>query len=152
MSAAQETFISSTYWTERLGPAAALATLKKMKRLNAPRHLNMIGGLIGQGWKKLAKKRGLDITVGGPNALINFSFNYKNAQEIKTLFTQEMLKRGFLASLCVYVSCSHTKKHIEKYLKAVDEVFSIIAQAISENKVKNLLEGSVAQVGFQRLT
>lgn len=152
MSAAQETFISSTYWTERLGPTAALTAIKKMRRLNVPRHLDKIGDLIGQGWLKLAQKHNLDITIGGPNPLVNFSFNYKNAQEIKTLFTQEMLKRGFLASLSVYVSYSHTREHAKTYLKAADEVFAIISEAISKNKVKKLLEGPVAQAGFKRLT
>lgn len=152
MSAAQETFISSTYWTERIGPAAALATLKKMQRLNVPRHLKAIGEMIHKGWEKLAKKHGLDITISGPEALVNFSFNYKNSQEIKTLFTQEMLKRGFLASLSVYVSYCHRKEHIKKYLKAVDETFAIIGRAIRENKVEKLLEGPVAQAGFKRLT
>jgi glutamate-1-semialdehyde aminotransferase len=152
MSAAQETFISSTYWTERIGPTAALATLKKMQRLRVPRHLEKIGNLIGRGWVKLARRHGLDITLGGPSALVNFSFNYGNAQELKTLFTQEMLKRGFLAVLTVYVSYAHKEKHIKQYLKAVDQVFKIISQAIKDNKVKDLLEGPVAHKGFQRLT
>ena len=34
MQAAQSTFISSTFWTERLGPAAALKTLEIMEREN----------------------------------------------------------------------------------------------------------------------
>lgn len=152
MQAVQETFISSTYWTERVGPVAALATIKKMKKNNIPRHLDYIGKMIGEGWKKIAKKYNLDITIGGPNSLINFSFNYKNAQEIKTLFTQEMLKRGYLASLIVYVSFSHTKEHVEKYLIAVDRVFGIISKAIKTRNVKKLLAGPVAQQGFKRLT
>lgn len=152
MQAAQETFISSTYWTERVGPVAALATIKKMKKKNVPEHLDYIGKMIGEGWKKIAEKYNLDITIGGPNSLINFSFNYKNAQEIKTLFTQEMLKSGYLASLTVYVSFSHTKEHIKKYLIAADKTFGIISKAIKAKNVKKLLAGPVAQQGFKRLT
>ena len=63
-----------------------------------------------------------------------------------------MLKRGFLASSSVYVSYSHKEEHINHYLKNVDETFSIIKKAINENNVKNLLNGPVAHVGFQRLT
>lgn len=152
MQAAQETFISSTYWTERIGPAAALAAIKKMNKKEVHSHLDKIGAMIGEGWKKIAAKHNLNIAVGGPNSLINFSFNYKNAQEIKTLFTQEMLKRGFLAFGTVYVSYSHTEELVKKYLEAVDEVFKIISQAIIEGAISGLLEGPAAQAGFKRLT
>ena len=36
MEAAQTTFISSTFWTERIGPTAALAALAAMKTEDAP--------------------------------------------------------------------------------------------------------------------
>jgi glutamate-1-semialdehyde 2,1-aminomutase len=35
MEAAQKTFISSTFWTERIGPTAALATLKVMEQIKS---------------------------------------------------------------------------------------------------------------------
>lgn len=152
MEAAQTSFISSTYWTERLGPTASIATIKKMLDKNMPKHLDKIGRLIGEGWKKLAKKHGLNIDVLPPNPLITLSFNYENSQEIKTLFTQEMLKRGFLASTSVYVSYCHTKEIVEDYLMNVDKVFAIIKEAIDKNVVLNILEGPVSHKGFQRLT
>ncbi|KKN10237.1 hypothetical protein LCGC14_1038510, partial [marine sediment metagenome] len=92
------------------------------------------------------------IEILPPNALTTFTFNYENAQELKTLFTQEMLKKGYLASLSVYVSYSHTKEIVEEYFNAVDETFKIIDQGIKGNKISDLLEGPVAHSGFQRLT
>ena len=152
MDAAQTSFISSTYWTERIGPTAAIATIKKMQRNNVPSHLDKIGGIISDGWKKLAEKHDLNIEILPPHALATFSFKYDNSQEIKTLFTQEMLKRGYLAGLSVYVSFSHKKKHIEDYLTNTDEVFGIIKDALINNNIKNLLKGPVCHSGFQRLT
>lgn len=153
MNSAQKTFISSTFWTERIGPAAALATIKKMKRVNLPRHLKRIGALIAGGWQKLARKHGVRITVLGPETLVTFSFEYgAESQMIRTLFTQEMLKRGFLASSSVYVSYAHKEKEVQNYLAAVDEVFAILADAIAGKKVLALLEGPVAHSGFKRLT
>lgn len=153
MQAAQKTFISSTYWTERIGPAAALATIQKMKKINLSRHLKKIGLMIGNGWKKLAKKHGLKIKVLGPEALITFSFDYgADSQAIRTLFTQEMLKRGFLASGSVYVSYAHKEIQVKKYLSVVDEVFDFLKKAIAEKKVAALLNGPVAHSGFKRLT
>lgn len=153
MQAAQKTFISSTYWTDRVGPVAALVTIEKMQKNNVPIHLKRIGTMIGNGWIKLAAKHGLKINVMGPEALINFSFDYaKNSQRISTLFTQEMLKRGFLATGSVYVSFAHQEKHVIQYLKSVDVVFRIIKKAINTKSVSNLLEGPVAHTGFKRLT
>ena len=152
MDAAQTSFISSTYWTERIDPTAALSTIRKMQNKNVHAHLYIIGEMISRGWEKLAKDHSLDIEILPPNALTTFTFNYENAQELKTLFTQEMLKKGYLAGSSVYVSYSHTKKIVEDYLNAVDEVFKKIAQGIKENKIPDLLEGPVAHSGFQRLT
>ncbi len=152
MEAAQTSFISSTYWTESIGPTAALATIKKMQDKNVPTHLDKIGEKIGEGWKKLAEKHSLDIDILPPNPLVTFTLKYENAQEIKTFFTQEMLKRGYLASLTVYVSYCHTEKIIDNYLNNVDEVFGIIKKAIDQDKILNSLEGPVAHSGFQRLT
>lgn len=151
MNAAQDTFISSTAWTERVGPTAALATIRKMQEKNVPAHLYKIGGLIGDGWKKLAEKHGLQVKVFPPNALITFAFDYENKQELKTLFIQEMLKRGYLASDHVFVSYAHQEKHVIAYLQCVDEVFHIIKTAMENNAVNALLEGPVAHTGFKRL-
>ncbi len=152
MDIAQESFISSTYWTGRVGPTAALATINKMEREDVPQHLKKIGKTIGEGIKKRGEDHGLDIEILPPKPLVTFTFNYENSLEIKTLFTQEMLKRGFLASQSVYVSYSHTEDHVEKYLENVDVVFGIIKKSIDQNNVVSNLEGPVAHSGFQRLT
>jgi len=152
MDAAQQSFISSSYWTERVGPAAAIATIKKMQDQNVPNHLDKIGKRIGDEIFKLANKYDLNMDILPPNPLVTFTLNYENALEIKTLFTQEMLKRGYLASQSVYVSYCHTEEIIDEYIINVDEVFKIIKKAIDNNVVIESLEGPVAHNGFQRLT
>ncbi|MBI3633622.1 MAG: aminotransferase class III-fold pyridoxal phosphate-dependent enzyme [Candidatus Vogelbacteria bacterium] len=153
MQAAQKTFISSTYWTERIGPTAALATIKKMQKVKLPKHLKMIGSQIGRGWESLARKHGLKLKVIGPEALVTFILDYgEESQSIRTLFTQEMLKRGYLASPSVYVSYAHSRSIVDKYLKEVDVVFSILSDAIQSGTIGKLLEGPVAHTGFKRLT
>lgn len=153
MDAAQKTFISSTYWTENAGPTAAIATIKKLKKHNVPAYLIKVGKSIRKGWQILAKKYDLKINVMAIPPLATFQFDYgEDSQALHTLFTQEMLKRGYLASKNVYVSWCHKKHHIEKYLKNADEVFGIIKDAILKNNVKKLLKGPVAHAGFKRLT
>jgi glutamate-1-semialdehyde aminotransferase len=154
MDKAQESFISSTYWTDRIGPVAAMTTINKMLENNVSSHLCKIGNLISEGWRKKAKEHDLKIDVmDAVPPLTTFAFDYgENSQALHTLFTQEMLERGFLASKSVYVSYSHNEEHVQKYLENVDNVFSIIKEAIEKDNVYDLLKGPVAHEGFKRLT
>lgn len=152
MQAAQKTFISSTFWTERVGPAAALATIRKIKSRNVPAHLQKIGSAIADGWRALLDKHRLNASVLGPMSLVTLSWDYGPlTQAVRTVFTQEMLKRGFLASASVYVSYAHTEAHVKRYLRAVDEVFELLAKAIANKSVNSLLKGPAAHSGFRRL-
>lgn len=152
MDSAQESFISSTYWTDRIGPAASIATINKMLENDVPSHLCKIGNKISRGWEKLANVHDLKIEVAGIPPLTTFAFEHEESQALHTLFTQEMLSRGFLASKSVYVSYSHAEKHVAKYLENVDEVFGIIKKAMENKKIHALLKGPVAHESFKRLT
>ncbi len=155
MDVAQESFISSTYWTERVGPVAALATIAKLERENVPAHLVKIGRMIGEGWKKLAAEKGLDLTVMLDfEPLVAFDLKYGDAsQALATLFTQEMLERGYLAAKKgVYVSYSHHDDDVRDYLEHAGEVFGIMKKAADSGNVEKLLKGPVAHTGFKRLT
>lgn len=151
MDIAQETFISSTAWTERLGPIASIATIKKMQRCDVPPHLCKIGNMISDGWRRHAESAGLKINVMGIPPLTTFAFEHKENQTMQTLFTQEMLNRGFLASKSVYVSFSHTEENVETYLENVDRAFGTIKKALESGNIQKYLKGPVAQAGFHRL-
>lgn len=153
MESAQKTFISSTYWTERTGPAAAIATIKKMTKNNVPKQLEKTGRYLIKGLTKKAEEQNIKLEIIGLPALVHFSFEYgKLSQAVKTLFTQEMLKQGFLASSGIYVSYAMKKNHVDAYLKSVDNVFTILKKAVDEQKVYKLLKGPVSHEGFKRLT
>ena len=152
MECAQDTFISSTYWTERIGPVAALATLKKIKENNIPKYLVNTGKRVQEGWQSSAKRHNLSIEVFGIYPLGHFSFKYKDPLVLKTLFTQLMFEQGFLASTSFYVSYAHTKKLITQDLKAVDEAFAFISGTIKKGKPEKYLKGPVCHAGFKRLT
>ena len=152
MQAAQDSFISSTSWTERAGPAAALATIRKHRRCNVAEHLIKIGRSIQSGWAAASRANNLKVTIGGIPPLSHFSFDYKNGEAIRTLFTQEMLKKGFLATNAFYAAYAHRESHVKSCLQAVDVTFSLLADAIKKNEVGKLLKGPAAQSGFRRLT
>ncbi|WP_448213107.1 aminotransferase class III-fold pyridoxal phosphate-dependent enzyme [Colwellia sp. MEBiC06753] len=150
MEAAQSSFISSSYWTERVGFVAALKTLEIMKRDNIIEQIKNTGRYIKSGLIEAANKSGFDLDVIGVDPVLILAFK-GDALMVKTLFTQEMLKRGFLASNVIYVSAAHTQQHIDKYLANAAEVFVLIQQAINDNKLDKLLMGPVCHSGFQRL-
>jgi glutamate-1-semialdehyde aminotransferase len=151
MQAAQDTFVSSTYWTERIGPSAALATIRKHRALDAGSLLADAGARVQQGWKCAARTAGLDITVSGLAPLARFTLNYSNAQAMRTLFTQEMLDRGYLASNLFYAMVAHTAGLVDGYICAVREVFALLKEAVDEGSVERRLRGPVAHSGFYRL-
>lgn len=150
MSAAQDAFITSTNWTERIGPAAALAMIEKFIRCDASRHMIEIAERVKNGWEELAAEHGLRMHVGGIVPLLHFSFENDNNVN-KAFFVQEMLKRGFLASNAFYAMYAHSHEDIDKYLAACDEVFGMLAGLIAENKVAENLIGKPASTGFARI-
>ena len=152
MEAAQSTFISSTNWTERIGPTAALATIKKHRRVDAGSHLMSIGKQVQEGWQRIASKNGLNIEVSGIPPLSHFSFKENNPLALKALFVQLMLERGFLASTLFYSMYAHQSHHVEEYLKAVDESFTEISELNQRGEIEKRLKGLPASEGFKRLT
>lgn len=151
MEAAQKTFISSTYWTERVGFAAALATINKFKTNKVHNHLMELGKKVQEGWKIISTKYSIDINIGGIYPLSHFSFYHQNAQSLKAFFIQEMLKKGILASNICYIMFSHSLENIHEYLNAVDTVFSMIREKLDNGTLESSLEGEPSQVGFKRL-
>jgi glutamate-1-semialdehyde aminotransferase len=151
MQAAQDSFISSTYWTDRIGPVSALAALKKMRKKKVQKHLVRIGERVQKGWKEIADAKGLKIHISGIYPLGHFSFEYPNALATKTLYTQLMLKKGILASTIFYASYAHKDIHVDKYLAATEEVFTEIAERIKNGTIEKALNGPICHGGFKRL-
>ena len=148
MMAAQDTFISSTYWTERIGLSASIATIQKYRDKKVEKHLDHIGTIVKNGLHEVADRHGITIAISGINPLAHFEFQYDNPLLYKTFFTQEMLKRGYLATTAIYASYAHTDEIVASYLEAVDEVFALIEKL--EGKLP-ILDGEVCHSGFQRL-
>lgn len=148
MQAAQTTFISSTNWTERIGPTAAIATIKKYVSQNVANHIIGIGNTVKSVWKEKADKHHLDVQVSGIPTLDHFAFKSDNNREMTTYFTIEMLKRGFLGFHQFKPSFAHTMQEVELYAEAVDDIF----ERISRLDPATLLQTPPAHEGFHRLT
>lgn len=151
MSAAQSTFISSTFWTERIGPTAACKTLEVMEREKSWETISTIGRMITDRWRKLASEYDLKIETNGLSALTNFSIRSENWLQYKTLITQEMLKKGYLASNAVYACTEHTDKIVNGYFEHLKPVFCTIRECEDGRNIENLLESPCCHAGFKRL-
>jgi glutamate-1-semialdehyde 2,1-aminomutase len=151
METAQKTFISSTFWTERIGPSAAVATLNVMERIRSWEVITETGNKIKLTWQMLADKHGLSITQFGIPALSSFSFNSDNNLAYKTYITQEMLNRGYLASNSFYVSTEHSQWILDQYFNIMDELFAEIKKFENGSDVFSKLKGPICHSGFKRL-
>jgi len=151
MEAAQTTFVSSTFWTERIGPVAALRTLEVMERVRSWEQITQTGLDVKRRWQDLADRHGLEIEQWGLPALAGFTVKSENALAYKTLITQEMLKRGYLASNSLYSSILHTPEVLDRFFENLDPVFALIAEVEDGRELEGLLDGPIAHAGFKRL-
>lgn len=151
MEAAQTTFISSTFWTERIGPTAALKTLEVMERVKSWETITQTGLNVRQGWQELADKHGLKVDHWGLPSLTGFTFQSPNALAYKTLITQEMLAKGYLAGNSVYVCTEHTPEVVSSFFAALEPIFTLIKECEEGRDVMSLLKGPVCHGGFKRL-
>jgi glutamate-1-semialdehyde aminotransferase/spore coat polysaccharide biosynthesis protein SpsF (cytidylyltransferase family) len=152
MDVAQSTFISSTFWTERIGPTAALKTLEVMEKTKSWELVTNIGKQIGERWKNLGDKYQLPIKVNGLPSMIGFSIESDDWLKYKTYITQEMLKNNILASNVIYVCTEHGQIEIDNYFQILDSIFDKLSFCENDNlSISSLLDGPVCHGGFKRL-
>lgn len=151
MEYAKKTFISSTFWSERIGSAAANATLDEMRKVKSWEKITELGKYVQNNWKKIANKHEIRIDILGQPSITSFSFLSSNHLKYKTLITQEMLKENILASNIIYLSTAHKKEYLDKYFYVLDKVFKNIADCENGLNINKILECKVCETGFKRL-
>ena len=155
MAGAEKTFLSSTYWTERTGPAAALAALRRMEETRVWEHAQKIGAQVMELWRKTAEKCGLAINITstpefGCLASFGFSGDAVMKKQLRTLYTRMMLDEGFLATGGFYPTLAHTEEHVARFAEALERVFPRLAEVAAKGEII-LSERELALDGFQRL-
>ena len=151
MDAAQDSFISSTFWTERIGPTAALKTLEEMERIKSWELITNTGKVIRKHWLEIAKRNNLSLKISGLPALSSFVIESENWLKYKSYITQEMLKKNILASNTIFTCTKHKKKIIEIYLDHLDKIFKKIGKfEDSTLNINNELDSEICHSGFKR--
>ena len=151
MKKASDSFISSTFWSERIGYVAGCKTLDVMKKEKSWEYVSKLGKEIKKSWLDLGKKYDLPIEINGIDALPSFYIKSKKFLEYKTYISQEMLKKNYLCSTAVYVSTAHNKNILKDYIKKIDNVFLKIKECEDGRDIKKLLQGPVCRSQFKRL-
>ena len=141
-----EVFYSFTFGGEALSLAAAMATIEEMREKDVIRHLRKQGEKLTNGYNEIAQSFGLlDFTkcVGLPahSAFYFFDTEGNESLEMKSLFQQELLKRGIL-TIGVHIICfSHSDEDVNQTLEAYGDAMRVLRQAIDEGDIEKYLEG-----------
>jgi len=151
MLKAKESFISSTFWTERIGFVAGISTLEVMKYSKSWLKLIQNGKYINSIWRKLAKKYSLKIKISGIESITSFDFEQNINNYYKTYLAQEMLKKNYLSSNLIYLSVLHNKKIIDKYSLVLDKIFKDLSELKYPQEIKKKLRGPICGISFSRL-
>ena len=151
MKSFQSTFISSTYWGDRTGPAAALATIDFMKKNNVGNYLRKTGLRLKEILKNAADNSDLDITITGVPSLLSYKLNVPNWPLSLTFIISSMLKKGILSNDRIYSNFSHTSKAINKFDKALNETFYDLSKKIKKNKLEASVPFGIKKMGFNKV-
>jgi glutamate-1-semialdehyde 2,1-aminomutase len=122
-----------------------------MERERSWERITETGKDIAARWQALAVRHGLKIKPFGLPALCGYAFDGKNAWAYKTLVTQEMLARGYLAGTATYACLDHTPRVVDDYFNALEPVFALLAECESGRDITSLLKGPICHAGFGRL-
>ena len=122
MHKAKNSFISSTFWSDRVGPAAALKTLEIMEKERSWIRLKSLGNFFKKNFRFILRKHNIAGDVIGNGSLLQFKLNKINDVDLKSCLAREMLKKNFLASNVIYLSIAHNEKLLGKYFEQLDKV------------------------------
>lgn len=147
----ESSFISSTFWTERIGPSAAIKTLEIMERDHSYTYISELGDYIKDGWKRIANRNNLPISITGLRSMPAFNLGFENSHYYKTLITDRLLSRNMIATNSIYVSTSHTKEIIDSYLDELDTIFTEISVDPDPTRILSLIHQNPCKITFKRL-
>jgi glutamate-1-semialdehyde 2,1-aminomutase len=150
MDYANASFISSTFWTERIGSVAGLKTLEVMEKIKSWDIISALGKKVKINWGSLAKNHNIKLKIQGLSALPRFDFENKDNLYYKTFISQEFLKRKILASNSIYMCTEHKTKILDDYFNILDSIFLKIKKSIKDRiNPKKLLSGPVCISGIR---
>lgn len=151
MQSSESSFMSSTFWSERVGYAAALETLNQMEKTKSWKKISYLGNYFRKKLKEISANNKIKIEIKGLLAIPSFSVKNDDNNIYKTYITQEMLKNGFIVNNSVYICISHNKKIFDKFFSILDKIFKNMNKFGSEKTLKKFLDSTASSSSFGRL-
>ena len=154
MKVFEDVFFSFTFGGETLSLAAGLATLREIRTKPVLRFIWAQGRKLQDGIRVFARELGLAEMVDcvGKPCWTVLTFKNQNGgpwPALKSLFQQEVIKRGILFANGNNVTYSHTDADIERALIVYRDALKILKKAVDENRVEKLLEGPPIESVFK---
>ena len=137
-------FISTTFGGEMLSLAAAQANILEITEKNVVADLWEKGEILKNESNRIFKETGADLQCTGyPVRLLVLSkyTDQKTDVLLRSLFLQEVVKRGVLMAWQMFPMFMHTEEDLKKTLKAFRESAEICSKAILDNNIEGYLEG-----------
>jgi len=152
----EEVFFSFTHGGEAASIAAAIATIKELRRQDGFGTLWRIGKRLQAGTNDLLREFGLGdhICCAGLAPRTGFTFSGSapgGSQALRSLFQQECIRRGILTHGNHMLSLAHTDAIVDDALRTYREVFAVLADAIDGGDVAARLEGEPLQTVIRDL-
>lgn len=146
--------LSTTHGVETPAIVAAIATMEIYRSEPVVEHLHRVGARLADGLRQASLRHGLLAYVEPVGRPCNLFFSTRDpagkpSQPFRTLFLQELIKRGVLGPSFV-VSYSHQDEDIDRTIDAVDGALGVYARAIAAGTVDGLLVGSPSRPVFGR--
>ena len=154
MEPSSRMFISSAYWDDNIGIAAALATLKELQRRDAPAQFERLGAEFKERINRVAQEVGVAAQCVGVAAHPGIRFDVDDpddAGKVSTLFIQENARRGLLLSTGFFFNCAHDEAALVRTEEVVRESFAVVAEGMSQGNLDELLECEIQEDLFRRL-
>jgi glutamate-1-semialdehyde aminotransferase len=144
-------FVSSTYWGDKTGPTAAIATINFMKKNLVGQKIKKIGNELKDILINAAKKSNLDIVISGRSSLLSYSLNVPNWPLALTFIIITMLKKGILSNDRIYANYCHTAIAKKKFKIAINETFEELSKKINSGKLKEAVPLGIKKTGFNKV-
>lgn len=153
MDAAEQSFISSSYWTDGVGTAAALAVLTKVEDGKVHEAVWAKGAALQAGLQRIAAAHPqCRVIVGGMPATPTLRFDLgENAAAAQVIYVRKMLERGFLASTYCYLMDAHGVPVLEKFQQAFAEVLGALSGHLARGDLSDAAGAIQGPRGFARL-
>jgi len=146
--------LSTTHGAETPALVAAIATMEIYRTEPVVEHLHRVGARLAEGLRQASARHGLTEYVMPVGRACHLFFGTRDpdgkpSQPFRTLFLQELIKRGVLSPSFV-VSYSHQDEDIDRTIDAIDGMLAVYARAMAAGSVDGLLTGPPSRPVYGR--